>query len=168
MLTTKKNLIELVTVLRGYGNRILDGLDENAVKWIPAGTKGRSTQDYFCHIINAEIYWLIQLDHKLEYIDGRKNFEDILKRYRKMGKYLIDSIQNCEEEQMKIIIHKSENDQLIQQGTLGWMIWRTSMHAIHHYAQIAYIRFALDKPPIEDSEFKWTTVMDSIIMLKNC
>ncbi len=68
---------------------------------------------------------------------------------------------------MEIIIHKSDNNQLIQQGTLGWMIWRTSMHAIHHYAQIAYIRFALDKPPIEESDFKWTTVMDTVIMLKN-
>ena len=75
-------------------------------------------------------------------------------------------MKEASEEQMEIKKHILENEETIQTGTLGWMIWRTSMHAIHHFAQIAYIRHALENPPVEDDNYSWSKVMDSIVLLK--
>jgi len=34
------------------------------------------------------------------------------------------------------------------------------------FGQIAYIRHALENPPIKDESYYWSIVMDSIVMLK--
>ncbi|UYP46888.1 hypothetical protein NEF87_003173 [Candidatus Lokiarchaeum ossiferum] len=168
MKTSKNELIELVKLVRGYGHRMIVDLKEEEQTWTPPNTKGRSIKSYFLHIINAEIFWLLKQGHEnLEYIGPDNPMDIIIEGYDKMEEYLLKTIEKSEGEQLEIIPHVLDKEQTIQMGTLGWMIWRTSMHAVHHFAQMAYIRFALENPPIEDSTYSWSRVMDTIVMLKH-
>jgi hypothetical protein len=168
MKTSKNSLISLVNLLRGYGNRLLADLTTDELQWVPLQTRGRSIMSYFRHIINSEIFWLIHLGEKdLQYYGPKNTIEELLEGFDKIKEFLVKKVNNSSEDQMELIIPERKGEEVIRQGTLGWMIWRTSMHAVHHFAQVAYIRFALEHPPKEDSQFHWSAVMDQILMLKN-
>jgi len=167
MKTSKVDLEKLVKLMRGYGHRMVVGLSESEFNWIPSNTKGRSIHSYFRHIINAEIFWLLKMGYtNLDYFGPNVKLDKLIKGFEAMEDYLLGAIKEASKEKMEIIQHILEKEETIQTGTLGWMIWRTSMHAIHHLAQIAYIRHALENPPIEDDNYNWSKVMDSIVLLK--
>jgi hypothetical protein len=143
------------------------GLSDGEFNWIPSKTKGRSIHSYFRHILNAEIFWLLKMGYSnLDYFGHDIQLEKLFLGFEAMEDYLLGAIREASEEQMEITQHILENEETIQTGTLGWMIWRTSMHALHHFAQIAYIRHALENPPAEDDNYNWSKVMDSIVLLK--
>ena len=167
MKTSKIELEKLVGLIRGYGNRMVTGLSDTEFTWIPSNTKGRTIHSYFRHIINAEIFWLLNMRYSnFDYYGPNIKLEKLIQGFESMEDYLLGAIKEASEEQMEIIQHILEKEETIQTGTLGWMIWRTSMHAVHHFAQIAYIRNALENPPIEDDNYNWSKVMDSIVLLK--
>ena len=170
MKTSKIELEKLVGLIRGYGHRMVMGLSESEFTWIPSNSKGRTIHSYFRHIINAEIFWLLKMGYSnLDYFGPDIKLEKLIQGFEAMEDYLLGAIKEASDEQMEIrphILDKSGSEETIQTGTLGWMIWRTSMHAVHHFAQIAYIRNALENPPIEDDNYNWSKVMDSIVMLK--
>lgn len=168
MKTSKNELIELVKLVRGYGHRMIVDLKEEEQTWTPPNTKGRSIKSYLRHIINAEVFWLLNQGHEnLEYIGPDNPMDTLIQAYDRMEDFLLTAIEKSTEDQLEIIIHVLNKEKTVQMGTLGWMIWRTSMHAVHHFGQIAYIRFALENPPIEDSTYSWSRVMDTIVMLKH-
>ena len=143
------------------------GLSDVEFTWIPSNTKGRNIHSYFRHIINAEIFWLLKMEYSnLDYYGPDVKLEKLIQGFEAMEDYLLNAIKEASEEQMEITQHVLENEETIQTGTLGWMVWRTSMHAVHHFAQIAYIRHALENPPIENDNYNWSKVMDSIVLLK--
>ena len=167
MKTSKIELEKLVGLIRGYGNRMVTGLSDTEFTWIPSNTKGRTIHSYFRHIINAEIFWLLKMGYSnLDYYGPDVQLKKLIQGFEAMEDYLLNAIKEASKEQMEITLHILENEETIQTGTLGWMIWRTSMHAIHHFAQIAYIRHALENPPVEDDNYSWSKVMDSIVLLK--
>jgi len=102
----------------------------------------------------------------LDYFGPDVKIDKLIQGFEAMDDYLLGAIKEASKEKMEIIQHILEKEETIQTGTLGWMIWRTSMHAIHHFAQIAYIRHALENPPLEDDKYNWSKVMDSIVLLK--
>ena len=163
---TQNELIEIVKTIRGYGTRLLDNLTQKQLVWIPENSQGRTILNYFAHILNAEIYWLHHMDDKtLNYVGKEATFEDGKKLYIDLQEHLIQKIQKADSDDFKFKIPIFEIDKIIQKGSLGWMIWRTSMHSIHHFAQIAYIRHTLGNPPNEDSHFSWSKVMDKLVAL---
>ena len=166
MATTKPILSSLVTVLRTYGNRLLTELKDEEIYWIPTQTQGRSIHSYFLHLVNAEIYWLKKFGFSpFEYLGKDTHFNELMQSYDDLEKYLIQTIQELPNDQLEIITPIKEGDTLTRYGTFGWMIWRTSFHAIHHFAQIAYLRFTQGNPPPQDPETSWSKIMDQIIML---
>ena len=167
MPTTKSALISVVTVLRTYGHRLLAKLTEEEIHWVPAQTQGRSIYNYFLHLVNAEIYWLKELGYSpQDYVEKDTLLDKILQEYDVLEIYLIQSIEKLPQDQLELITPKNTSEGLTRAGTFGWMIWRTSFHAIHHLAQIASIRVAQGNATLEDPETSWSKVMDQIIMLK--
>jgi len=167
MKTSKIDLEKLVKLIRGYGHRMVVGINDGEYNWIPSNTKGRSIHSYFRHILNAEIFWLLKMGYSnLGYYGPDVQLEKLIQGFEAMEDYLLNAIKEASEEQMEITQHILKKEETIQTGTLGWMIWRTSMHAVHHFAQIAYIRNALENPPIEEDNYSWSKVMDSIVLLK--
>ena len=81
---------------------------------------------------------------------------------------LIESVSDDDLELRKFE-WEGENHQILKRkGTLAWIIYRTSMHAVHHFGQIAYIRFSLENPPadkIDGHSNPWGYVMDKLIFL---
>jgi uncharacterized damage-inducible protein DinB len=167
MSTTQSTLNSLVTLLRAYGHRLLTDLTEEELRWVPAQTQARSILSYFRHVVNAEIYWLKELGFSPpDYLGNETPFDEVLQKYDALESFLIQSIQELPQDQLELITPKKTGDVLTRAGTFGWMIWRTSFHAIHHLAQIASIRFTQGNAPTEDPETSWSKVMDQIIMLK--
>ena len=168
MATTKPILSSLVSITRTYGHRLLSDLKDKNIYWIPTQTQGRSIYSYFRHLVNAEIYWLKEFGFSPpEYLGEDTSFEDLIKRYDYLEDYLIQTIQKVPDDQLKIITPIKEGDKLTRYGTFGWMIWRTSLHAVHHLAQISYLRFTQGNPPPEDPKTSWSKIMDQIIMLNH-
>ena len=167
MKTSKVDLEKLVKLIRGYGHRMVTGLSDSEFTWIPSNTKGRTIHSYFRHIINAEIFWLLKMGYSnLDYFGPDVQLEKLIQGFEAIEDCLLNAIKDASKEQMEITQHILEKEETIQTGTLGWMIWRTSMHAVHHFAQIAYIRHALENPPVEEDNYNWSKVMDSIVLLK--
>jgi len=165
--TTKSALISLVRLLRTYGHRLLTNLKEEEIRWVPPQTQGRSIYSYFRHVVNAEIYWLKEFGFAPpDYLGKTSSFDDLLQMYDTLADFLIQTIQELAEAQLELITPELKDGVVTRYWTVGWVIWRTSLHSVHHLAQIAYLRFTQGNPPREDPETSWSKIMDQIIMLK--
>ena len=166
MQPTKTELLQLIDLVRGYGSRLLNGIDPTNLTWIPPSTKGRSILSYFAHILNAEIYWLKTMgDNTFDYIGKDASFADGQLCFSQLRDHLREKVLECIPEET--VLRKPQKDPLEEKvpGSLAWMIWRTSMHALHHFAQIAYIRHTVGNPPEEGAEYAWSQVMDRVVAL---
>lgn len=170
--TTKKELSKVVKVIRLYGNRMLEGLKENEVAWIPENTKGRSIESYLRHLLNSEVYWYKMIkDESFDYSSSKIGFEDLVNSFKKHESRILELIENSDEEELSLRIPEWEGENfhnLRRRGTLAWKIYRTSMHAVHHFGQIAYIRFSLENPPVDKIDGHsdpWGYVMDQLVFL---
>ncbi len=157
----------MISMLRQYGNYLLDGLTPDELLWRPEGTRGRTIQSYFRHLINAEIYWLKNLDdHTFDYLPKEVEFSELLTTYNSLESHLAQSLDNSKEEQLKVKVPLFEDDKLQKKGTLAWMIMRTSLHAIHHFGQISHIRYSIENPPLKNSDVPtWGKIMDTFSFL---
>ena len=170
--TTKKELTEVVKIIRLYGNRMLEGLKEGEVTWIPDNTKGRSIESYLRHLLNAESYWYNMIkDDSYEIFSKGIGFDDLVNSFKKHESTILALIENAEDDDFNLRIPEWEGENyqnLRRRGTLAWNIYRTSMHAVHHFGQIAYIRFSLENPPTEKIDGHpdpWGYIMDQLIFL---
>jgi len=170
--TTKKELTGVVKTIRLYGNRMLEGLKENETTWIPENTKGRSIESYLRHLLNSEVYWYAMIkDGSFEYFSRKIGFDDLVNSFKKHESKIYELIDNADDEDLELRIpeREGENSQKFRRkGTLAWMIYRTSMHAVHHFGQIAYIRFSLENPPadkIDGHPDHWGYIMDQLIFI---
>lgn len=170
--TTKKELIEVVKTIRLYGNRMLEGLNENEVIWIPENTKGRSIESYLRHLLNSEVYWYTTIkDGSFEPFSRKIGFDDLSDSFKKHESKILELIDAADDEALELRIPEFKGDNfqnLRRKGTLAWIIYRTTMHAVHHFGQIAYIRFSLENPPAEKingHSDPWGYVMDQLIFL---
>jgi uncharacterized damage-inducible protein DinB len=157
----------IILMLRKYGNHLLDGLTQDELLWRPEGTRGRTIQSYFLHMINAEIYWLRSLeDHSFDYLPKEAVFSELLKTYNRLKDHLLQSLDNTPEEEVKVKMPIFEGDTLQKKGTLAWMIMRTSLHAIHHFGQISHIRYSIENPPLKNTDVPtWGKIMDTFSFL---
>jgi len=170
--TTKKELVEVVETIRLYGNRMLEGLKENEVRWVPENTKGRSIESYLRHLLNAEVYWYKMIKEELfDYYSREIRFDELVIGFKQHESRILELIDDAEDEDLTLRIPEWEADDyqnLRRRGTLAWKIYRTSMHAVHHFGQIAYIRFSLENPPADKIDGRpdpWGYVMDQLIFL---
>ncbi|MHA2296596.1 MAG: DinB family protein [Candidatus Hodarchaeales archaeon] len=149
--TRRQKLVELVQIERAHGYRMLEGLTPDQLIWRPEGTRARTIHSYFRHVINAEIYWLKKLgDTKFDYFPREASFDDLMDNYKQLGKHIIDLIDNLSEEELIPRAPDYKGEELQQKHNVAWIVWRTSLHAIHHYGQIAHIRYSIENPPSED------------------
>ena len=170
--TTKKELTEVVKTIRLYGNRMLEGLKEKEITWTPENTKGRSIESYLRHLLNSEVYWYKMIkDESFEYFSKNITFDDLTNGFKKHEPKILELIDNADEEDLALRIPEWEGEnyqKLGLRGTLAWKIYRTSMHAVHHFGQIAYIRFSLENPPankIDGNSDPWGYIMDKLVFL---
>jgi uncharacterized damage-inducible protein DinB len=170
--TTKKELTEAVKTIRLYGNRMLEGLKESEVIWVPKNTKGRSIMSYLRHLLNSEAYWYKMIkDESFEYFSKEMSFDYLFNSFRNHESKILDLIENAEDDDLNLRTPEWEGgnyQKLKRRGTLAWKIYRTSMHAIHHFGQIAYIRFSMENPPadkIDGHSDPWGYIMDKLVFL---
>jgi hypothetical protein len=170
--TTKKELTEVVKTIRNYGNRILEGLKEKEATWIPENTKGRSIESYLRHLLNSEAYWYKMIrDESFEYFSREIGFDDLVNGFKKHESRILELIDKADDDDLNLRIPEWEGEnyqKLRRRGTLAWKIYRTSMHAVHHFGQIAYIRFSLENPPadkIDGHSDPWGYIMDHLVFL---
>ncbi|MHA2009229.1 MAG: DinB family protein [Promethearchaeota archaeon] len=170
--TTKMELVKVVKTIRLYGNRMLKGLKEEEVSWVPENTKGRSIESYLRHLMNAESYWYNMIKgNSYEIFTKDFSFDDLVDSFKKHESTILALIENAEDDDFYLRTPEWDGDnyqKLKRRGTLAWKIYRTSMHAIHHFGQIAYIRFSLENPPTEEIDGHpdpWGYVMDQLVFL---
>ncbi|MFW9876800.1 MAG: DinB family protein [Candidatus Thorarchaeota archaeon] len=170
--TTKKELTEVVKTIRLYGNRMLEGLKESETTWIPENTKGRSIESYLRHLLNSEAYWYKMINNELfKYFSREMGFDDLVNSFKNHESKILELIDNAEDDDLNLRIPEWEGENyqnLRRRGTLAWKIYRTSMHAIHHFGQIAYIRFSLENPPadkVDGHSDPWGYIMDKLVFL---
>lgn len=164
--TYQQRLKDVIRIIRTFGYRQLEGLTSDEYTWRPEGTRARTIQSYLRHIVHAEIYWLKTLgDETFDYLSKEASFLEIMNRYKQLEGYLTGLVAIASKEDLIPRIPIFKEKKLQKKGTLAWMVERTSLHAIHHFAQVSYIRYSLEKPPSSES-IKWGEVMDSFIMLK--
>ena len=114
MKTSKVDLEKLVKLVRGYGHRMVMGLRESEFNWIPSNTKGRSIHSYFRHIINAEIFWLLNMEYSnLDYYGPDVKLKKLIQGFEAMEDYLLNAIKEASEEQMEITQHILEKEETI-------------------------------------------------------
>jgi uncharacterized damage-inducible protein DinB len=159
----KEQLKGLIANLRAYCLRLTDGLSRDEFVWRPKGTRGRSIQSIFRHVVNTELFWLNNLNYleqEPEYLPRESSLDELRKMYLEIQKtlnHLVDGATSTD------LIPNIEPES----RTLAWAIWRTSLHAVHHLAQISYLRNALEKPPDAASvDTSWGKVIDLIITHK--
>ncbi|MFW9780461.1 MAG: DinB family protein [Candidatus Heimdallarchaeota archaeon] len=161
--TTKEQLKGLISNLRAYGLRLIDGLSTDEFVWKPKGSKGRSIQSIFRHVVNTELFWLSTLnllEEEPDYPPRESSLRELKMRYVELHEVFNNLVDRAGPDDLIPIVDPESR-------TLAWAIWRTSLHAVHHLAQISYLRFALDKPPDAASvDTSWGKVIDLIITHK--
>ena len=160
----QSKITEIIQKLRLYGHWMLDGLSSSELIWSPENTDAQTIIHYFQHIINAEVFWLNHLgDTTFKCESESKELQDLLQKYNHLEKHLITKISDASEVELATRLPIYDNDLLVKQGSLGWVVLRTSLHAIHHFGQISHIRHSLNNPPnIEARKFTWEEAMDVI------
>ena len=158
-------IIEIVQKLRSYGHWMLSDLTPLELNWIPPKTEAQTINQYFRHIINAEIFWLKHInDETFEYEPELSDFQTLNKTYDKLEDYLIKRIKNTSEDDLHVQLPVYENDKLVRSGNFSWLVLRTSLHAIHHFGQIAHIRYSIHNPPDRNKRtVSWGEAMDVIV-----
>lgn len=158
--TTRLNLINAINNLRNYGQRLLEGLSTEELLWVPKESKGRSITSIFRHIIEGEIHWLDHIGHTVpEDLDKLTSFTELMDLYLSLQSLLTK------------LVNQSTDTDLVPKtpeegATLAFVLWHTSFHAIHHFAQIGYLRHAIDNPPESKAvNTSWDYTMDSLISL---
>ncbi len=164
--TFQQRLKEIVGMIRKYGYQMLEGLTSDELTWRPDGTRARTIQSYLGHIINAEIYWLKTLDdEKFDYLPKDASFEELMDIYHQLEGHIVQSIEKASPGDLILLAPIFQEKQLRQKGSLAWMVERTSLHAIHHFGQVAHIRYSLENPP--SIKPRWGKVMDTFIFLND-
>ena len=160
----KAQLVEIVKTLRIYEKWMLEGLVQEDYEWRPSGGSGRTIQSLVRHIINAEIYWLKHLgDDTYNYLSRKNTINDMSLTFKELEHHLISLLNNASDDDLKITNPIFDDDKLETPGSLAWMVIRTSLHAVHHFGQIAHIRFSMEKPPDpEERKVSWGEAMDVI------
>ncbi len=155
---------EIVKKIRLYGQWMVSDLNEDELNWIPPKSNARTIQSYFRHIINAEIYWLKHLgDESFSYEPRSVEFPKLQKTYEKLGNYFTSKMNDAKEGELEIRTPVFNGNELQKPGSFSWIVLRTSLHAIHHFGQIAHIRYSMDKPPNPDlRKVTWGETMDII------
>ena len=155
---------KIVEKIRLYGQWMVDDLSEDEITWVPPDSSARTIQSYFRHIVNAEIYWLKHLgDESFSYEPRSAVFKTLQETYKNLGEYLKSKLDSAEEEELVIRTPIFDKNELQKPGSLSWVILRTSLHAIHHFGQVAHIRYSMDKPPDPDlRKVTWGETMDII------
>ena len=158
----QKRLIQVVDTLRDYGLRLVEGLSEEDLKWIPNESKGKPIVEIFRHIVEGELYWLDFIKQKTpQSLDKLPSleFKELLDLYLSLQvllKKLVDQSKDAD------LIPKDPKEG----ATLAWVIWHTTFHTIHHLAQVGYLRYAAEHPPDSDAvNTSWDNTMDSLISL---
>ena len=161
----RSSIIEIIQKLRMYGHWMLGNLTPLELTWLPKNTDAQTITDYFRHIINAEIFWLKHIgDTKYEYEPESEEFTKLLQTYKQLEDYLIDRIKNSPDTELAIRLPIYENEKLVTPGNLSWLVLRTSLHAIHHFGQIAHIRYSINNPPNKgERKVSWGEAMDVIV-----
>ncbi|PWI47631.1 hypothetical protein CEE45_10720 [Candidatus Heimdallarchaeota archaeon B3_Heim] len=161
----KQQIVEIIKVLRTYGHWMLEDLIKEDLLWQPENTNARTIQSFFRHIINAEIFWLKHLeDETYSYEPKSSDFQKLLLTFDELEKHFITCIQNSKDSDLEFHTPKYEGEELMTPGTLSWVILRTSLHAVHHFGQIAHIRYSMDKPPNKETrKISWGGTMDIIV-----
>ena len=104
---------------------------------------------------------------------ARSRAQNLVNNFKKNESKILELIENAEDEDLNLRTPEWEGEnyqKLKRRGTLAWKIYRTSMHAIHHFGQIAYIRFSLENPPadkINGHSDPWGYIMDELIFLSH-
>lgn len=164
----QQRLREIVSTIRAYGYRLLEGLTSDEIIWRPEGTRARTIHSYLRHIANAEIYWLKNLDDEsFDYLSKDALFEEIMERYKQLESHLTQLISNATNDDLLLRTPIFKENKLQQKGTLAWMVERTSLHAVHHFAQIAHIRYCLENPPPTSEPISWGKTIDALIFLSD-
>ncbi len=161
---TKQQLIEIVKTLRMYDHWMLEGLSQKEFEWKPVGGRARTIKSLFRHILNAEIYWLKHLgDNSYSYESKTESIDHLFEAFNKIEQHLISLLSNASDDDLMIKNPKFNGDKLQIPGSLAWIVLRTSLHAVHHFGQIAHIRFSMEKPPNpEERKVTWGEAMDVI------
>ncbi|MFW9993869.1 MAG: DinB family protein [Candidatus Odinarchaeota archaeon] len=147
----RQRLKEMIRIERAYGYRMLGGLTSDELTWQPEGTRARTIQSYLRHIINAEIHWLRKHgDTTYDFFANDTPFDKLMDNYHRLGEHLIQILDEASDDEMLPRAPISSEEKKQQGGTLAWIVWRTSLHALHHYAQIAHIRYSIEKPPSDE------------------
>jgi uncharacterized damage-inducible protein DinB len=161
----RSSIVEIIQKLRVYGHWMVDNLTPLELTWLPKNTDAQTITDYFRHIVNAEIFWLKHLgDTKFEYESKSEEFTKLLQTYKKLENYLINQITNTSDTELAIRLPIYENEKLLKPGNISWLVLRTSLHAIHHFGQIAHIRYSINNPPNKrERKVTWGEAMDVIV-----
>ncbi len=164
--TFQQRLKEIVVIIRKYGYQMLEGLTSDELTWRPDGTRARTIQSYLRHIINAEIYWLKTLDDEtFDFLPSDASFDELMEAYQQLEGHIVQSIDKASPDDLIPRVPLFQEKELHQKGSLAWMVERTSLHAIHHFGEVAHIRYSLETPP--SIKPTWGNVMDSIIFLND-
>jgi hypothetical protein len=90
--------------------------------------------------------------------------------YQKLENHFINKILNAKEEDFRIKPMVFKGLDLVDMGTLGWVVIRVIIHAMTHSAQISHVRFALNNPPVSPQKGErtsWWWASEAIIELVN-
>ncbi len=161
----KDQIIEIIQGLRVYGHWMLEDLTKEEILWQPDNTNARTIQSFLRHIVNAEVFWLKHLsDETFSYEPKSINFQKLLQTYDKLENHFITCIQNANDTDLEFHTPKYEGEVLVSPGTISWVILRTSLHSIHHFGQIAHIRYSMEKPPNKETQkISWGEAMDIVV-----
>ena len=106
-----------------------------------------------------------------EYFSKEIGFDNLFSSFKEHESKILKLIEEADDEDLNLRRPEWDGEgyqNLKRRGTLAWKIYRTSMHAIHHFGQIAYIRFSLENPPTNQIDGKsdpWGYIMDKLIFL---
>ncbi|MFX1283155.1 MAG: DinB family protein [Promethearchaeota archaeon] len=157
----RKKLKQIFKYTKLYIFRVLEDLSPKELTWRPEGTKAKTIISYVNHLMNTEIYWLKALDTTTyNYVDKDNSLNDIISLFKKVEKHYLSLIDEAtlEDFQIRRTIYEEENDQIKsikQKGTLAWTVLRLALHTLGHISHINHIRYSLDKPPREGSDYWW-------------
>jgi uncharacterized damage-inducible protein DinB len=153
----REKVIEAHKNQRTHLHYVLQGLtNDDLVRQVTNEEYSRSIAELVMHIGTAETYWFHKANNSIGPPVIADTFEEVMSRINENTEKIIKIIQECPEEQLRIIPSKDGGP------SFAWAVLRTVQHGIYHAGQIAKIRRMIgtsELPP--DSENRWGKAVDS-------
>ena len=133
--------------------------------------KNRSIINYFCHMVNTELFWLFSIQSPtISFANEDMDINEIFNKFQQLQDIYLNLLDQSSTKDLEIIPTEfpktsdaNGNPIFNQKGSFAWILLRLCFHNYGHLSQITAILYSLDVKKTVDKDKNWWNITENFI-----